>query len=149
MNKLYKKNNKGFALLFTIVVVSLLLAISVGISDITYKQQILSNLAEDSKIAGNQADNAIECALFYSLQIFDPDNPALSLQCGPVDRLSSSDGGQTYYFTGYGTLSIPCYYIKATSSTIVGTTYTLEGHGFNTCNDASLRKVERVESVSF
>lgn len=151
MNKIYKKNNKGFALLFTIVVVSLLLAISIGISDITYKQQMLSSLAEDSKIASNQADNALECGLYYSLDIFS-DTPTNTYQCGPgaTNTLTyTTDYGGSFAYASHSTLNAPCYYIKAASSTTTGTSYTLEGHGFNVCNDTNLRKVERVETVSF
>ena len=50
-NVIIKQGKKGFALLITVVVVSLILSISLGISNLTFKQTILSNLAKDSQIS--------------------------------------------------------------------------------------------------
>ncbi len=55
---------QGFAMLFTVLIVSLILTIAVSISNLTLRQAVLSNLAKDSQIAFAQADAAIECALY-------------------------------------------------------------------------------------
>jgi len=55
----------GFAMLFTVLVVSIMLAIGLGISDITYKQTLLSSLANDSQLAFYQADSGVECGMYY------------------------------------------------------------------------------------
>lgn len=67
MKKLFSQHQKGFALLFTILVITLALNIAVGISTISYKQTILSTLARDSQVAFYQADAGVECGLYYDL----------------------------------------------------------------------------------
>jgi hypothetical protein len=65
MQKNYKK---GIALFIAVVAVSALLLIAVAISDIAYKEQILSYAGRDSKIAFYAADSGAECAMFYDLK---------------------------------------------------------------------------------
>lgn len=61
---MYKKTQNGYAILTTIVVVSILLVIGIGLSKSTYKQLILSSSAIDSQAAFYQADTASGCALY-------------------------------------------------------------------------------------
>jgi len=65
MKKNYKK---GIALFIAMIAVSALLIITASISDIAYKQQIISYAGRDSKIASYAADAGAECALFYDLK---------------------------------------------------------------------------------
>ena len=55
---------KGFVLLFTILVSSIVLLIALGISGIAYRQIILSSEARDGGIAFFAADSGVECALY-------------------------------------------------------------------------------------
>jgi Tfp pilus assembly protein PilX len=64
-NRLAQK--KGFAMLFTVLVISIILSIGLGIANTTFKQTILSNLAKDSQQAFYQADSGVECGLYYDL----------------------------------------------------------------------------------
>lgn len=67
MSKLiFKKKSKGYALLFTMVVVSVMLAIAAGIASNISKQLVLSSTALDSQIAFYEADTAGECMLYAS-----------------------------------------------------------------------------------
>jgi hypothetical protein len=54
----------GFAMLFTVLIVSLILTIAVSISNLTLRQAVLSNLAKDSQAAFSQADAAVECGMY-------------------------------------------------------------------------------------
>ena len=60
-----KKINKGFVLLFTMVLSSILLAISVGVSNIALNEINFSTSAKDTNNAFFAADTGIECALRY------------------------------------------------------------------------------------
>ena len=60
-----KKHNKGFAMLFTVLIITLILSIAIGISNLSLKQMILSSLAKDSQISFYEADTAVECGLYY------------------------------------------------------------------------------------
>lgn len=63
---IYFENKKGFALLYAIVMVSVISTIAFGLANISYKQKILSSLASDSQVAFYAADAGMECALFNS-----------------------------------------------------------------------------------
>ncbi len=58
-----QKNNRGVAILFAVLLVSAVLAISLSLFNITYKQIILSQVALESKYATYAADSARDCAL--------------------------------------------------------------------------------------
>lgn len=66
IQKIQKKylNNKGFALLFSIVVSSIILFITLGISSVASKQSLISTSVRNSDTALFAADSGIECALY-------------------------------------------------------------------------------------
>ncbi len=72
IKKLIYKNNRdhtqrgerGVALLFTVLLTSMLLLVALGISNIMFKELIFSAEARDSDKAFFAADTGIECALF-------------------------------------------------------------------------------------
>ncbi len=76
MNKNFlKKENqqkgirqKGIAIFIAVVVVSSLMLIALAISDLSYKEQLISTSARDSRIAFYAADSGAECALFHDLK---------------------------------------------------------------------------------
>jgi len=74
MKTFFTKNKKGtkqgFALLFTVLIVSTILSLAIGISSITYKQNLLSSIAKDSQLAFFTADSGIECGLLVDLMGF-------------------------------------------------------------------------------
>lgn len=64
-----KKNTQsGFAMLFTVLIISIILSLAIGISSITFKQNLLSSIAKDSQAAFFAADSGIECGLLYDLR---------------------------------------------------------------------------------
>lgn len=58
---------KGFVVLFAMLVSSIILLISAGIYNIVQKQVVLSSYARESQRAFYAADAAIDCALFYDI----------------------------------------------------------------------------------
>jgi len=64
-----KKNyQKGIAIFIAVISVSSLLLIALAISDMAYKEQIISYSGRDSKIAFYAADTGVECALYHDLR---------------------------------------------------------------------------------
>jgi len=61
-NSRYKK---GIALFIAVIAVSAMLLIAFSISDISYREQIITFAGRDSKVALYAADSGIECALFH------------------------------------------------------------------------------------
>jgi len=59
----YSSNNKGYTLLFAVVVSSIVLAIAAFILSVSRKQFILVSAARDSSTAFYGADSGIECSI--------------------------------------------------------------------------------------
>jgi hypothetical protein len=59
------KKNKGFTLFVSLVVSSLILAVSISLSNIIFKQLIFANTGSESQLAFYAADSGAECALYW------------------------------------------------------------------------------------
>ncbi len=59
-----RREERGVALLFTVLLTSMLLLVALGIANISYKELLFSNEARDSDRAFFAADTGIECALY-------------------------------------------------------------------------------------
>ncbi len=146
----------GFAMLFTVLVMSLILTIAVGISNTTFKQTILSSLAKDSQAAFYQADSAMECALYYDITKewfalnLSLDQVPLTLACGDaVLSLDTIVSSQNYllYTQRVTDPTKGCFGIlfdKATNPLFS----VVQAKGYNVCQD-NPRKVERVLEVRY
>lgn len=65
----FTKNNKGFVLLYTVLIASIILAITIGITSISYQEIILSSSAREANTAFFAADTGSECALYADLNL--------------------------------------------------------------------------------
>ena len=65
MREKVTQHNSGFALLLTLIVVSVVLSIGLSLLDITLKQLVLSGTARDSEIAFDAAYAGVECAEYW------------------------------------------------------------------------------------
>ena len=76
--------NSGFVALFTVLIASIILAMAVGIANISLKQIVLSGSATDANKSFYVADSGVECALYNDIRVhaFDIDLPASSISCG-------------------------------------------------------------------
>lgn len=151
MRKFFTKNKKqkGYAILFTVVIVSAISVITAGLSNAAYKQLILSSLAKDSQLAFYEADTAGDCALYADLveitknpDIFASGGP---WSCGDSNLIITPTGaGYTIYPTDENSSS-PCFRIDVTKDTSASplTKTTIQAKGYNICKMDNLRTVER------
>ena len=58
--KYNKKNQKGFVALFTVLIVTVILAMAIGIASISLKEIVLSSSASDGSKAFYAADSGID-----------------------------------------------------------------------------------------
>ena len=65
MMKINFKNNKGYTLLFAVLVSSIVLSIGISILTISKKEFLLSASARDSTSAFYAADSGLECAAYH------------------------------------------------------------------------------------
>lgn len=173
MKKLFKKQkninqNSGFAMIFTVLIMSLILSITLGMSNIVFKQRILSGLVRDSQIAFYQADTGSECGLLQDFKlanfrngiITDTNNPNYNEEflCGdktmrynPTESNNSSivPTPNNNYFV-YQQVSpnpnLPCYTIVF-DKRFPGTNV-IDSRGYNICG-TNIRQVERGIKVSY
>lgn len=150
----FLQSQKGFAMLFTVLVVSLILSIALGISNLTFKQTILSNLAKDSQISFYEADAAAECAIYYDITggVFaDTSDPNLygTLMCGndtfTIDSARSSANYLVFAQTS-GSSGGPCASFSVDKRSLPQTI--IQSRGYNICGE-SPRKVERALEVKY
>lgn len=97
-----KKNESGFALLLTLVVITVILAVGLTLLQITMKQLSLSAISRESEIAFYAASTGIECMQFWRSvpparaallhegwdgEPYDPSEPVY-LECGDTNPVS-------------------------------------------------------------
>lgn len=58
-------NNRGFVILFAIIIATMILLIGAGIYTTAFKETVLASAATESQIALFAADTGMECALFH------------------------------------------------------------------------------------
>ena len=150
---------KGYAILFTIVIVSAVSVITAGLTNAAYKQLILSSLAKDSQSAFYQADTAGDCAL-YADRVVGKTLPNIittggdwtcggsSLTVGNI----STNGYTIYPKSPADVSSFPCFRIDVTKDTTTNpgiTRTTIKAKGYNICNTTNLRTVEREIQIDY
>ncbi len=153
MKNLKLKRNTGYAILFAVVVVSIISIISFGLSNTTYKQLILSSLSSDSQISYLQSDMATECSLYADNIIGLATLPA-SWNCG----IDSSGGMPTFNVVDNGTKYLitpvtfgskdPCFEFDVDKTTTPGTTV-IKARGYNSCDKSNSKTVEREIEVTY
>lgn len=151
--KYNKKNyNKGYAILFTVIIVSIISMISIGMSNTAFKQIILSSVARDSTAAFYLADIASECALYadseYSMAV--PTNP-WSCAGNTLDYSSPLLNSYELLPTAEDSISSnKCFRIsveKTETASLVATK--IMAKGYNICNQDNDRTVERAIEINY
>ncbi len=85
--ELIKKNtgSEGIALLFVVLLTSVILLVTIGITNVSYKEALFSVEAQDSDVAYYASDTGFECALLLERQgYFDSTPPATSPSCNGI-----------------------------------------------------------------
>jgi hypothetical protein len=63
------KRKNGFALLLSLIVTSILLTVGLGVSEIAFREILLSSFGNQSEIAFYAAETGLECALYWDKAI--------------------------------------------------------------------------------
>ncbi len=101
----YLKRNKGFVLLFAIVLVSIVLSLTIGISNVVFKEAQLTVSGTEANNAFFAADVGAECALYLDKDSFSPfvnSNPPFPLDCAGVSFYNPSSSFPDFGFTVFG-----------------------------------------------
>lgn len=169
MKRAYLQNNihtnKGYTLLFAILVSSLVLAIGISILNINKKELLLTAGARDSSAAFYAADGGLECALYADNNgafRTDSDQTAkLDSSCSvPHTTLTFPTGAPIFTFEArFGDTKTSCAVIKVdkTPKPNGDPKTVITSNGYNTgwndttkrCNVSSPKKVERAIEYSY
>ncbi len=148
--------NQGYAILFTIIIISAILAMGAGMSNAILKQLLLSSTARESQLAFYQADTAVECAI-YAAEIQNLAILSSPWQCGldgsgnPIDLNIANIGTDIYRLSVNLPFAGPCFSIDVDKSTGVTPPYTadIKARGYNVCDSSDIHQVERGIEVNY
>jgi hypothetical protein len=152
-----KKAQSGFAMLFTVLIISVILSIALGISDLTFKQTLLSNSAKNSQLAFYQADSGVECGLYYDVTLgqlpagTDITKAPNQLTCGGNTATLVAAQSRTDYFIYQEDITdaSPCFSITFDKThQLVADKYNVSSRGYSTCQSTP-QQVERGLNVSY
>lgn len=153
MKNIFDKNEKGYAILFTVIIVSAISVVAAGISNSIYKQIVLSSLAKDSQVAFYQADTASDCALLFDMEITSTleflDNNSMTWLCGGFNMDVTKGQYGSYKIMPNSAdedKNIPCYRVEVTKN-LENTT--ILANGYNICNKNNIRTVERQIKIEY
>jgi len=166
MIKTIKKNNKGYTLLFAVIVSSIVLSIGISVLTISKKEFLLSSAARDSSLAFYAADSGIECAA-YRDQVennFSTSSKKDIIDCGTASNslaiINDPNPYDPYIFefsVKFGNSSQACAKVTVKKeydtdglplTTIDSRGYNLGWDG-NKCDAVSVKKVERGLQLSY
>lgn len=168
------KNNKGYTLLFAVLVSSVVLSVGISILTISKKEFLLSSGARESISAFYAADSGLECAIMADRESgfngATPLSPSVSCMGSNVDVLS----GQGTNVVGTSTFQVrmqngsACAIITVSKYQITNNAISpepipitsIESRGYNLgwdatllatnpCSKASVRRVERAIRYTF
>lgn len=153
LRKCSSKYSKGYAVLFTLVVISIISMISMGLANTALKQIVLSGVARDSTVAFYEADLGGECTLYgdnNSDTIF-PTNVGSSLNwdcAGHSLRIVKTNTGYTIDpVTVDNNKCFRATITKANVGAYVETTADIRG--YNICDTSNIRTVERAIRIKY
>lgn len=138
------KYQKGFALLFSIVVVSVVVITTLAVSSIVRRGLELTSIGERSMEAFFAADAGLECALYWDINQRTPSNTSI-LRTGSGGIISCLNSNITVSRSG----SIASFDINregicaSVVVTVSGLNTTVQSRGFNTCDTSDPGRIER------
>lgn len=92
-----KRSEGGFALLISVIFMSVMLTFGLALSSLGYKQTVLASSSLGSRSAFYAADTALECALYVDQQLgsyaYPPIDPGIApiIDCSGVPAVSSNE----------------------------------------------------------
>jgi hypothetical protein len=153
-NKKSFYKNKGFTILFTVLISSIVLAITIGIANIAYRETLLSIGAKEGNYALFAADTGAECALYWDLNQSAFTSSAITgVTCNNTSNAVTINPTDFYLFRISLNNNKNC--AQVTVDKTVSTQTAINSLGYNiSCSDLVAntniaRKVERALRVTY
>lgn len=139
---------RGIALLFTLLITSLLFTISLGVYNLIIGEIALSGTGRESQLAFYAADAGTECALYWDIKhpglsrsAFSTSTPAV-ITCGGELKTVGGSASSNFSLTFENASCVSVTVEKNLTQT------TITAQGRNTCAQAG-RRVERGLKVTY
>lgn len=165
------KKNKGFVILFAVVISSIILSLTLGVANVALKEIKFGTSARETNYSFFAADSGIECALFNDKPptAFPLPGSPTAIDCASTlpTFVSSNPGGDptginggtyTFYVTNLGTIGTNCSKVtvlKTKSGTDVLTTGIAKGYNVDGDHDdcnlftSNANRIEREIKVNY
>lgn len=167
------QKNKGYTLLFSVLITSLLLAIGLAILMISQKELVLSSAGRESQFAFYAADTGLECAIYSDISKhggkFNSGASTPSLQCNGQTITTTSELGPTLpshtviRFTLFNISldsrgaslvpTAPCATVtvdkRTPSDSSKPVKTVVQSRGYNTCVTTDPRRLERGLQINY
>ena len=163
---------KGISLFVAVLIASVALLFSYAVSNIAFKEILLSQAGRDSQIAFYASNSGAECALYWDLKrsvfIADPNNPSASgnvdITCiGQTHTATHTSPGGLFPPHTWTTPTIPSFFLEGNQN---GPCFNfivikewdndeeyyktkIESFGHNVCDQNNPRKLERALRVNY
>lgn len=92
------KKNKGFVSLFAVLISLIIVAITFGISNVAFKENVLASSAKEGSYAFFAADTGLECALYHDSESKFQNSPT-SFSCVGQNLIVSSGVNGDFNFS--------------------------------------------------
>ncbi len=136
----YKNKKNGFILLLTLLTMTSVLMVALGIFDIILRENRIGVLSRDSQVALNAADGGLECAFYWDIKEGDISTTTTSsISCA---NQSFTVGGSSLFSFNVNFTNGSCASITIDKTNWPFTK--VDSRGYNTgCTDNTPRKLER------
>lgn len=142
---IHLSSKKGATLLIAVLMASVMLSVGLGVYQRTYKELYFASFWKQVQLAFAATDSGFECALYWDL------HPAANYTCfGNASaswslNLPTPPGSAVTNFLDIPTFGGGCVSVEITKNDppISGITTTIKARGYNTCDTANPRRVER------
>ena len=158
------QKNKAFVLLFAVVISSIILAIALGVANISLKEINFGTSARDANDAFFAADTGAECALYYDRSDNNAFKETTNEGEGSVPLIMTCAGSKisfinkpppwSFVISGLGSTGQSCAKVTVSKdNTSILTTTTIISKGYNVgdknCSSSNPNRVERELEVTY
>ena len=152
-----KKGESGFTLFIAMVVTGTLLVISTGIVSLAYKQSLISSSGRSSQHAFYAADTGMECAIYWDIKNSSGQSAFATSTGSTIFCNRDANNPTNEWVVGGSSVSTinrinflpdPFCAIVTVTKNDDGTTQ-IDSRGYNTCDGADARRVERAVRASY
>ena len=158
------QKNKAFVLLFAVVISSIILAIALGVANISLKEINFGTSARDANDAFFAADTGAECALYYDRSDNNAFKETTNEGEGSVPLIMTCAGSKisfinkpppwSFVISGLGSTGQSCAKVTVSKdNTNIPVTTVITSKGYNigdgNCDSSNSNRVERELEVTY